>query len=171
MLGLLEAETTQVPERSALAAFVFGEPRLARIFNEGEFVLAGDGVDRVHVARKAVDVDRQDGPGAVGDPAFDGSRIHRECGRVGVGKHRQGFVDQDGVIGGDECVRGDDDFVAGVHVHDVQADQQSGRTARGGQAAFGVEQFRVTCLEIRHVPAVAAVPFAAAQDFEDRRLP
>src|SRR5213593_2391703 len=51
MLGFLEAETAQVPERSALTALVFGEPRLARIFNEGEFVLAGDGVDRVHVAR------------------------------------------------------------------------------------------------------------------------
>ena len=114
---------------------------------------------------------RQDGAGPFGDPAFDRRRVHGERGRFGVGEHRQGFVDQDRVIGGDECVRGDDDFVAGVHVHDVQADQQGGRTARGGQAAFGVEQFRVTCLEIRHVPAVAAVPFAAAQHLDDRGFP
>ena len=171
MLGVLETETGQVAEYATLAALVFSKPGLAGILDNGEFVFAGDRVDRVHVARHAVDMHRQDGAGSFGDPAFDRRRVHGERGRFGVGEHRQGFVDQDRVIGGDECVRGDDDFVAGIHVHDVQADQQGGRTARGGQAAFGAEQFRVTRLELRHVPAIAAVPFAAAQDFEDRWLP
>src|SRR2546426_11529418 len=84
---------------------------------------------------------------------------------------RSGFVDQDRVIGRDERVWRDDDFIAGVHVHDVQADQQRSRAARGGQAAFGAEQVGVARLEFGHVPAVAAKPFPAAQDLDDRWFP
>src|SRR5213593_422683 len=102
MLGFLKAETAQVPKGSALAAFVFSEPGLARIFDDGELVFAGDGVYRVHVARKAVNVDRHNGSRAVGDPALDGSRIHGECGRIGVGKYREGIAVQDSVVGGNE---------------------------------------------------------------------
>ena len=100
-----------------------------------------------------------------------GRRIHRQRGRVGVGKHRQGLAGQDGVVGGDERVGRDDHLVAGVHVHDVQADHQRRGAAGGGQAALGAEQLRVAGLELLHVRVGAAEPLAAAQDLEDVRLP
>ncbi len=71
MFGILEAETAEVTKHAAFAALVFGEPRLAGILDHGEFVFAGDCVDRVHIAWKAVDMDGQNGASAVGDSAFN----------------------------------------------------------------------------------------------------
>ena len=98
MLGVLEAEAAQIAERPALAASVLGQPRLAGVFDYREAVLLGDRVDGVHVAWHAVDVDRHDGAGSLGDAALDRSRVHGQRGRIGVGEHRQGLVDQDRVI-------------------------------------------------------------------------
>lgn len=71
MFGILEAETAEVAKHAAFAAFVFGEPRLAGIFDYCEFVFSGDLVDWVHIAWETVDMDGQNGAGAVGDAAFD----------------------------------------------------------------------------------------------------
>ena len=135
VLGFLEAEAAQVADRAALAALVFGQPRLAGVLDHRQLVLAGDGVDRVHVARHAEDVHRHDGARALGDAALDRGRVHGERGRVGVGEYRQGLAREDGVVAGDEGVGRDDHLVAGVHVHDVQADDQRRGAAGGGQAA------------------------------------
>ena len=156
VLGFLEAEAAQVAERAALAALVLRQPRLAGILDHGELVLAGDGVDRVHVARHAEDVHRHDGARPLGDPALDRGRVHGQRGRVGVGEHRQGLAAEDRVVAGDERVGRDDHLVAGVHVHDVQADHQRRGAAGGGQAALGAEQLRVALLELRHVLVGAA---------------
>src|SRR5205814_8362114 len=40
MLGILKAETSQITERAALAAFVFGEPGLAGILDHSQLVFA-----------------------------------------------------------------------------------------------------------------------------------
>ena len=148
------------------------QPRLAGVLDHGELVLLGDRVDRVHLARHAEDVDRHDGAGAIGDPAFDRRRVHGERGRVGVGEHRQGFGVEDRVVGGDERVGGDDHLVAGVHVHDVQADHQRGGAAGRGQAAFGAEQLRIGLLEVGHVLVPEPrIPSSAPQHLEDGGLP
>ena len=126
--------------RAALAALVFGEPRLAGILDDGELVLPGDGVDRIHVARHAEDVHRHDRARALGDAALDGRRVDRERRRVGVGEHRQRLAAEDRVVAGDEGVGRDDHLVAGVDVQDVQADHEGGGAAGGGQALLGAEQ-------------------------------
>ena len=100
------------------------------------------------------------------------SRVHRQRGRVGIGKHRQGFVHQNRVVRGDERVGRGDDFVAGVHAHDIQAGDQRGGAAGRGQTPPCTEQFRVGRLEIRHLLAAAGTgPLPAAQDLEHIRLP
>jgi hypothetical protein len=83
-------------------------------------MLPGDSIDRVHVAGHAVYVDGQNRLRAVGDAALDGRGIHRERGRISIGENGQSFVDQDGVVGGNEGKRRDDHFVAGINVQDVQ---------------------------------------------------
>ena len=171
VLGFLEAEAPQVADRAALAALVFRQPRLAGILDHGQLVLAGNGVDRVHVARHAEDVHRHDGARPLRDAALDRGRVHGERGRVGVGKDRQGLAGEDGVVAGDEGVGRDDHLVAGVHVHDVQADDQRRGAAGGGQAALGAQQFGVAPLEVRHVLGGAAKPSAAPPDLEQLRLP
>src|SRR5205807_2557784 len=45
MLGILKAETSQITERAALAAFVFGEPGLAGILDHSQLVFARNRVD------------------------------------------------------------------------------------------------------------------------------
>src|SRR2546426_7446127 len=60
---------------------------------------------------------------------------------------RSGFVDQDRVIGRDERVWRDDDFIAGVHVHDVQADQQRDRKSTRLNSSHLVISYAVFCLK------------------------
>jgi hypothetical protein len=48
MFRVLETETGEISQRAALAAFVLGQPGLAGVFDHGEFVFAGNRVDRVH---------------------------------------------------------------------------------------------------------------------------
>ena len=112
------------------------------------------------------------GAGALGDPALDGRRVHRQRRRIGVGEDRQGLVDQDGVVAGDEGERRDDDLVAGVDVEDVHAHDRGPwcRWRSPGSAwrrAVSRRRLRTrgTC------SPGAAVPLAAAQHLEDGRFP
>jgi hypothetical protein len=104
VFGFLEAETAEVAEDTAFAAMIFGEPGLAGVLDHREVVLAGDGVDGIHVAGHAEDMHRHERPGAVGDAAGDRGGVDGERGRVGIGEHRQGVVGEDGVVRGDEGV-------------------------------------------------------------------
>ena len=171
VLRVLETEAPQVAQHPALAALVFGQPGLASVLDDGQLVLAGNGVDRIHVAGHAEDMHGQDGSGAVGDPALDRRRVHGQRGRVRVGEHRQRFVDQDRVVGRNERVGRNDHLVAGIHAHDVQSDQQGSRAAGRRQAAFGAEQFRVGLFKLLHVFPAAAKPSAAAQYVQHGRFP
>lgn len=147
VLGVLEAEASEVADRSAFLSLVVREPGLTGVLDDRETVLPGDGHDRVHVARHPVDMHRHDGARAFRDSTLDGSRVHRQGGRIGVGKNRQRLVKKNRVVAGVERERRDDDLVAGVHVKHVHADDERRRSAGGGQAALGSEQFRIRRLE------------------------
>jgi hypothetical protein len=153
VLGVLKAETAQVADRSALASLVFGQPGLARVLDDRKTVFSGDGQDRVHVAGHSVDVYRHDRAGPFGDSTLDGSRVHCQGRRIGVSKDRQGLVDQDGVVAGDESEWRDNDLVPGVNVENMHAHDQGRGSTGGSQAAFGPEQFRVGDFELRHLLA------------------
>ena len=172
VLGVLETEAPQVAQRAALAATVLGQPCLASVFNHSKVVFLGDRVDRVHVAGHAVDVDRQNGAGAVGDAALDRGRVHGQRGGIGVGEDGQGLVAQDRVIGGVERKRRTDHLIARIHAYHVQAGDQGRGAAGGGQAALCAEQLRISGLEFGHFSAAARpIPIAAAQYLEHFRLP
>ncbi|MCZ7640155.1 MAG: hypothetical protein M5U12_31350 [Verrucomicrobia bacterium] len=150
---------------------VLGEPGLAGVLDHREAVFAGDGVDGVHVARHAVDVDREEGAGAVGDAAGDRGGVEGERGGIGVREDRQGLLEENGVVSGDEGIGRDDDLVTRVHVHDVEGDEQGGGAAGGGEAALGAEELRISQFELGDMFAGAAEPTAAAQDVEHGGFP
>ena len=85
------------------------------IFDDGEVVLAGNLEDGGHVTGVAGVVHDDDGFGARGDGCLDGCGGDGEV--VGAGdvcEYDAGAGVEDGVGGGDEGERGDDDFIAGA---------------------------------------------------------
>ena len=63
----VERKTTDVTDSSSHTPFVGCERRLANVFNEGNFAIARQSDNWIHIAKQAVEVDRNDGSGAFGD--------------------------------------------------------------------------------------------------------
>jgi UDP-glucuronate decarboxylase len=83
-----------------------------RVVDEGEAVPLGDSGKRVHVARVAVAVDRDDGAGPLADRRLDSHGVDVEVVRPDVGEHRSQLRALYGVGRGDERVGRGDDFAA-----------------------------------------------------------
>ena len=171
MFGFLETEAAEVAEDTAFAAMVFGKPRLAGVFNHGEVVLAGDGVDGIHVTGHAEDMHRHESARTVGDAAGDRGGVDGQSGGISIGEDREGLAGEDGIVACDERVGRDDDFVPGVHVHDMQTDGERGGATGGGQAAFGAEQPGVIALELGDALVGTTEPSAASVDLEHLGFP
>ena len=69
--------------------------RLRHVLNDDQVVPAGYVHDRVHVARVAKQVDRDDGAGAVGDAPLQVGRVGVEGIRVPVREHRDRVLEHD----------------------------------------------------------------------------
>ncbi len=79
---------------------------------------------------------------------------------------------EDRVVRGDERIRGDDHFVAGVNPHRLHGRDQGGGAAGSGNAPLGAQQLRIGRLKFPDLPAAtAAIPVTAAQDLEDIGFP
>lgn len=106
-----EAEAAQVPEGPDFAAFPLAAVGLAGVFDDLEVVLLRDGVDAVHVADAADDVDRQNGDGVPGDLGRDLGRVDLPGLRIDVHEDRPGIGKQNGMDTRYEGVRCGDDFI------------------------------------------------------------
>ena len=112
VLAGIEAEARQIAQAAAAPAVMLGRVRLRRVLDHPQAVPPGDGQDRVHVGRLAVEMHRHDGPRARRDRRLDLGRIQV----VGIGrnvdKHRRraGLVDRLG--GRVEGERGCDHLIA-----------------------------------------------------------
>ena len=85
---------------------------LSAVFEDQQIVLLGDLKDGWHVGRQAVQVHDLDGHGLVSDCSFNAGRIEGERVDVNISKHRVGSCDGNGVAGGSEGERRNDDFSA-----------------------------------------------------------
>ena len=99
-------------ERSHRGAVERGAVRLGRVLVDLQAVLVGDRDAARHLGRVAVEVDRHDALGLVGDGGLDRGRVEAEVVRLDVGEHRRGTGQRDGVGGRGEGERGHDDLVA-----------------------------------------------------------
>ena len=100
---------------------------LTGILDDDEMVTTGNLQNRIHVCRLAVQVDRQDGPGALGDRCLDQTRVDGVGLRVDVHEHGRGAAVADRRDGGNEGERHGDDFVAGP-----DAGGEQGQVQRAG---------------------------------------
>src|SRR5690606_5163544 len=110
-----EAGAADGRQVAALAALVGGAKALGRVFNDGNTVAFGDGVDFVHVAALPVQRHRHDGLGARGDAGFDLGDVDIAGVGLHVDEHRLGAQQHDDFGGGPEGERGGDDLVARLY--------------------------------------------------------
>lgn len=86
-------------------AVAFGSDGLAGVLYDREVVLAGDGSDRIDVARLAEDINGNDGASAIGHLRLDPGGVDVEGIGIDVGENgRRALIDR-AVCGGDETER------------------------------------------------------------------
>ena len=98
---------------------------VGRVLNDGQAVLAGDGVDLVHIGRKPRQVDRQDGFGSGGDVPLDLGGVH--VAGVGLNIHEHGHrpLMENGERPREEGIGRHQDLIAGTDGGSPQRHVQS----------------------------------------------
>ena len=163
VLARVEGEAGGGAERADRPSAVLRAGGLGRVLEQQQAVRLGHRLQRVHVARLAVEVHGEDPHRA---------RTHRGAGRVGVdqagvlqhvAQHRRGADVRDGQGRGDEGVRRDDDLVAGPDVVGAQHERQ--RRRAGGDAdalldAAVLREFVFKCLDLGAEDVAARIEHA-----------
>jgi len=157
----------EVAERADLLAVPLRRVRLRRILVDGDAVLVGDGAQRGHVRRVAVEVHRLDALGARRDRGLDGDRVDAEVVRLDVDEHRRGAGEGDGVGGGGEGEGRDDHLVAGADARGQQAEVRARGAGVHGHAGPAAGDL-VAKLLLERRDLGAARDHAGAQDAVDR---
>ena len=116
VLRLVEAVGPQRADRAERLALVEGVDPLGRVLQHLQAVPGGDGHDVVHRAADPRVMDREDGPRPRRDGSLDGVLVDVQRVRADVHEDRPGPEADDGVGGGDERERRQDDLVAGPEV-------------------------------------------------------
>ena len=119
-LERLEAEKARVPHRADHLPLVFRAERMGTVLDDLEIVAARDIEDRIHVARHAVEVRRQDRPGVGRDCGLDRRRIERERAGKDVDEHRREAGDARDFRHDPEGERRHDDLAARRKVHGLE---------------------------------------------------
>jgi hypothetical protein len=135
----VEAVRAQVAERPQRPALVPGVDGLGGILDDAQAVLAGDGQEAVHRAGDAGVVDGEEGAGAPRDGLLDQGIVQVKGVRPDVHEDRPGPQAGDGVGGGDEGERRQDDLVAGPQVAQQGGHFQGRRAGRDHQDAVDAE--------------------------------
>lgn len=108
-------------------AAITGAVSLRGIFENAEVAPRRDFADRIHVGRTAVEVNRQDGPGARRDGPLDEFRIEISCGRVDINEDRHGSAVRDRFGRSEESVGACDDLVVRLDSECQQAHVERSR--------------------------------------------
>jgi len=111
-----------------VAALVAGAGGMGGVFDDGDAVLVGKGVQRVEVKGSAGVVHRNDGLGPRCDGGFDACRVGHQGVPINIDKHRCGAEQRDHVGRGHPGLRWGDDFIPRA---DTQCQQGNMHTASG----------------------------------------
>ena len=90
VLARIETETSHVAHAPGASSFVFGAVGLGCIFDHDEAPPLGDRQNRVHVSHLPIEVDGNDGFGALRDRGLDLRHIHRERTLIDIDEHCRG---------------------------------------------------------------------------------
>ncbi len=153
VLAGVEAEAGHVGDAARAPALVFGAVRLAGVLDDHQSMPAGDLQQRIHVGRLAVQADRNDRLGLVGDRRLERRDVHREGLRIDVDEDCLGARVVDRRNRGHEGERDGDDLVAATDAGGEQGQVQRARAGvdrhADGRAAVG----REFLFERRHLGA------------------
>lgn len=108
--GRMETEHTEVAMSQYAAAGVLDAKGMGRVIDDFQPVAVGNRLDGRRVAWNTVAVYRQDRRCTFGNGGFDPCRVEVESGRIHVYKDGREAIPEQGVGGGDEGIRGSDDF-------------------------------------------------------------
>ena len=87
-LAGLEAESAATSQSADLAPAPFAAVRMRRVFQQSDAILAGDGLERVHIGGTATQMHGDDGFTALVDGGFRQFRINTVVGRADVNQDR-----------------------------------------------------------------------------------
>lgn len=120
----IKTDASDVSKRAGATTLVGGADGLGVVFNEGNVVFLSDFAKGIHVCGETVKMDGDDGFGARRDTSADIGDVEIECGAVDVGENWFCAERADGAAGGDECERGEKDFVSRVHVAGAEREDE-----------------------------------------------
>jgi hypothetical protein len=135
----VKRENRGLAEGAGLAPFVRGADGLAGILDQHQIAGAANGLQLVHGARLAEDVNRKHGAGSPGDRARDQRRIDVERSLVDVDEHRCRPFIKNAIGRGDKAERRGDDFVAFGNAGGAHAQMQARRAIGDGYGVFGAD--------------------------------
>ncbi len=167
VLQVVQAEGAGDSQRSAHPPLVHRPVRLAGVFDHMQAVLLGDGENRVHVSRAAVNVDGNDRPGPLGDCRFDLGRVERVVPRLDVDEDGNRHLVQDARGRGEERVGGHNHLVAGADIERRQCHVERRRAAASGQAVFRAGELGEFLLQSDGLGPVGAGDDPAVEHFSN----
>jgi hypothetical protein len=133
VLGFVEAVGAQVADAAERASLVRRHDALGRVFHHAETVRLRQGHDRVHLARHAGVVHRNDGPRPGRDGLLDPALVQVEGVLADVDEHRHAAPQHEGIRRRDEGVRGHDHLIARLDVQQQRGHLQRRRAGMGEQ--------------------------------------
>ena len=160
-LVAIEREAADRAERADAATPALGSVRLRGVLEHGETVPVRDRHDRIHVARMAVQVDRDDGARPGGDPRFEACRIELPGLGIRVREHGRGRAIVNDVRGGHEGQARNDHLVARTDPRGHQRQVERRRPVRDGHAVRDSAEGREVALELPDECAERADPAGA----------
>lgn len=138
---------------AAFAAFVGGAKALRGVFDDGDAVFGGDGVDGVKIGALAVQADGHDGFGAWGDSGFEQGRVQVVGAGIDVHIHRFGTQQGHGLGRGNVGKAGGDDFVARANAQRHLGNLQRVGAVGHGDAVLGAGVGGQLLLQLSHFGA------------------
>ena len=162
-LGGVEGEHRGVPEAGGADAVLRHAEGVGRVVDDLQAVRLRDAFDGIDIAEVAVDVDGQDGDGAVGDQRLDLRGVEGVGHGVDVAEDRRAAAADDGVgRGGEGEGRGDDLPAQLQRLQDgLKRKMAVGEQTHMGHAEIILQRALESLVLLAHVGQPMAVPDAA----------
>jgi hypothetical protein len=141
--------------------------RLARIFDNRNAPRSRQLLDYIHIRDIAAQVHRKQAAGAFGHHGFQLVDIQLEGFQVGIHKHGQGILLDDGIDGCHESVGGDEDFIARSHFQGAKRRIDGVCAIHDAGGVFGPKKACSFLLKISGDFAVEPAPLFSFQGIEE----
>src|SRR5437867_6634770 len=144
----IKTEACRISHASCSSAVVTGAVSWRRIFSYSELLICRNIEYGAHVRRLAVQMNRYDRLGVLGDAVFDLLDVDVVSPDIDIDEDRRCAAVDDGFGGGDETVGGNDDFVTFPDLQGLQSKEEGIRAVADADGMTDFAEFRERSLEI-----------------------